>query len=555
MLSLGVRANALQLRRVRLRGAADSLRTRQRLELVLSEVVSSSLDVATQALLVVRRFASGRLQPDSVGMRRFGQAVRGELERVARRARRPWLDPGASGAEAVLFSDEAELVACLVRDWLRGAVAERWWWRTVLGDTSPRDWLRRHVLVRGELMIPAIRMLAAGPDAGTWLARLEDSEAEVAMAVIARSHALSSDVVQEGSVERRRMHDPQLPSVKSDASSQSRPAALRRLADAVPEVFAPALRPPQRRLAAAALALARAPSWARTPQLALALRELEHEVAVAVASQVRVMADRPRAVTMKLSDERASAIVDASIHETLARPVDPLHEIDQAVTRAKRKPEPFEVLARREKHVASLPIPDTPRAFAQTASDDAPTKPTEIALALAPKPALEQATPVDFAGRVHTEFGGIFYLLNAALGLKLYADFTSPSGSNLRISPWDWLALVGRAWFGLQFVRDPVWKLLAELAGRQRRYLRRPRWLKAQIETLLARLALALGEERSADIPALVCRHRAGIVTSASRVDVHLALAELPLALRIAGLDRDPGWIPAAGRSVAFHFE
>jgi hypothetical protein len=37
-------------------------------------------------------------------------------------------------------------------------------------------------------------------------------------------------------------------------------------------------------------------------------------------------------------------------------------------------------------------------------------------------------------------------------------------------------------------------------------------------------------------------------------VHVHLSLSQLPLDLRIAGLDRDPGWIPAAGRSVAFHF-
>jgi hypothetical protein len=31
-------------------------------------------------------------------------------------------------------------------------------------------------------------------------------------------------------------------------------------------------------------------------------------------------------------------------------------------------------------------------------------------------------------------------------------------------------------------------------------------------------------------------------------------LATLPIELRIAGLDRDPGWIPSAGRSISFHF-
>jgi len=33
------------------------------------------------------------------------------------------------------------------------------------------------------------------------------------------------------------------------------------------------------------------------------------------------------------------------------------------------------------------------------------------------------------------------------------------------------------------------------------------------------------------------------------------ALAGLPIELRIAGLDRDPSWVPAAGRFINFHFE
>jgi hypothetical protein len=28
----------------------------------------------------------------------------------------------------------------------------------------------------------------------------------------------------------------------------------------------------------------------------------------------------------------------------------------------------------------------------------------------------------------------------------------------------------------------------------------------------------------------------------------------LPLQIRFAGLDRDPGWVPAAGRFITFHF-
>ena len=39
------------------------------------------------------------------------------------------------------------------------------------------------------------------------------------------------------------------------------------------------------------------------------------------------------------------------------------------------------------------------------------------------------------------------------------------------------------------------------------------------------------------------------------RLDLYFSLAELPLAVRLSGLDRDPGWIPTAGCDVRFHFD
>ena len=42
-------------------------------------------------------------------------------------------------------------------------------------------------------------------------------------------------------------------------------------------------------------------------------------------------------------------------------------------------------------------------------------------------------------------------------------------------------------------------------------------------------------------------------VTS-THVDVVLGLDDVDLAARMAGLDRDPGWVPLLGRIVLFHF-
>lgn len=169
---------------------------------------------------------------------------------------------------------------------------------------------------------------------------------------------------------------------------------------------------------------------------------------------------------------------------------------------------------------------------------------------------------LEMAPRLETRFGGIFYLLNAALAMGLYADFTSPRAANLELSPWDWLAWIGREWFGTEFVEDPAWRVLAELAGRTPedepdREFHPPSetWLDDHLAILHARLAAAIDAEEGVDLPVFICRHDAEIEVSATTVHVFLSLAHLDLAIRIAGLDRDTGWIPAAGRAVRFHFD
>lgn len=238
------------------------------------------------------------------------------------------------------------------------------------------------------------------------------------------------------------------------------------------------------------------------------------------------------------------------------------------------------------------------------------------------------APPLD-ARAFDTGFGGLFYLLNVALHLGLYPDFTRPRAPGLAQSPWDLLAWLGHRWFGRAMLEDPLWIALAQWSGRdpaqdpaagfvapvewqvptdwlepfeplplltlrrvgQRRLLRHPdgfclldldadapvpeawsqalaerpsrlarrfempqRWLAHLARYLRARCALALQVHRG-EVPAFVLRHRARVSRTADGVTVRLSLAELPLPLRIAGLDRDPGWLPAAGCSVRFVFD
>ncbi|MCA1612876.1 MAG: hypothetical protein LC800_01735 [Acidobacteria bacterium] len=83
----------------------------------------------------------------------------------------------------------------------------------------------------------------------------------------------------------------------------------------------------------------------------------------------------------------------------------------------------------------------------------------------------------------------------------------------------------------------------------------RARWLDRVSAYAFARLALALGAADASRLSSLLCERRARVFVTAAHVDVVMRLGELPLEVRCAGLDRDPGWVPAAGRHVAFHFE
>ena len=75
----------------------------------------------------------------------------------------------------------------------------------------------------------------------------------------------------------------------------------------------------------------------------------------------------------------------------------------------------------------------------------------------------------DYAARIETEFGGVFYLTNLALFLELYGDFTTPLAHGIELPLWDFVALVGHGLCGESIRRDAVWALLAKLADRNMR--------------------------------------------------------------------------------------
>jgi hypothetical protein len=84
---------------------------------------------------------------------------------------------------------------------------------------------------------------------------------------------------------------------------------------------------------------------------------------------------------------------------------------------------------------------------------------------------------------------------------------------------------------------------------------REDRWVGALAAFLRVRLARAVGTDDVEASVRLVLNVPARVVVTDTHVGVHIDLAVLPIEVRMVGLDRDPGWVPAAGRFVAFHFQ
>ena len=582
---LGLASNTAALRKVKVRSAeVDVLLGRRQFERALAGVDWKPSGLPPGAILVVRRLSPARREGTAAGAS-FGERVSVALRGQASRARRPWLHADAIEAEAVLFTDEAELIACLVRDWLRGLVMHRWWWRSVLLDASPSAWLRREVLPRAERLVPAIALLATQDEAVEFVTRLEPAECVWVATMVAYCHAVPL-AAGDGKLATARSsrHPMENAAPAGGAAGVARREALRRLLHEVPELRRSPLDAPQRRLLALALALTRAPTWARTPEIGIALDALDDPQVTVDAGSLEPLESpaTPRPAAHVQQTARTSSSGHSEPHgRKSARSGDSvahasssistghrhLHTIDSPPLEhdapgARRRSKLQRATQARESAAAKERIARAAAKAATKLSIDAVPAPVDATLGMARAPSHEPMPyPVESSVLIATRFGGLFYLLNAALALGIYADFTAPRAQGLALSPWDWLAMVGRAWFEEEIVADPVWAALASLAGRTPeeepgRDFQPPSedWFSDHLVTLHARIAFAVDAAEDDDLLALVCRHEAAIEVTAGMVHVHLALRDLPLRIRIAGLDRDPGWIPAAGRDVRFHF-
>jgi hypothetical protein len=542
--------------RVRLR-SRDADAARLRIGQVLGAADLCPPALPASAVLCIRRLVDPRpkrLRLDSGAVRPpadWEEAARSAIGRLAAHAARPALGPVPAGAEAVLFLDRAEMLACLARDWCDGLVAASWWWQALLRLTDVGAAVVAAWRETPEQAPAAMQLLAARNKAAAFVQRVPPRLAFAFAVEIARAAGVAdvSPLLAVGSqagsqavagVEQESDVDSESPTPVTVAGESPEAIERQQAFRYAPEMTNAALAPEQRALAGVALALYRAPAFAR--------------------------GEAVKAIVTSLFVSETAA---AAGHRTAGRTGTP------SIMSATEATEATFAGACEPAVLAPVPDREAPDAGERTTPGECEAAESVRELRIEPSPGVRDTPLVlrPIECEVDTQWGGAFYLVNVGIALGLYGDFTTPLSRGLSLSIWDFVALVASRLAApvsspghsrtktnrrrQAFEADPLFELLARLAGRA------PDdppgagiacWFDWLTPNIRARLARGLGVA-SAKCGRLLLVHRAHVRLSPAHLDIAFRLAGLPIEIRRAGLDRNPGFVPAAGLTISFTYD
>lgn len=587
------------------------------------------------------------------------RAVRAALADRWRGAARPGRGPVPAGANAVLFADTAEMIASFARDACAGDVGSWWWKALVKGLPGAPIAALAALWAREARHVPAaLEHLVATGDAGRVAAALPPAEAARILAAVAlafeapallaapRPMAVSDVAPPPSATPRGERVTPSVPapaSLRADrlparaAAPLGRPRAVPSPASAPWAGLLPAdavprgLAPEQEALVGLGLVLHRAPLVARgTPFVARFVRWRAQAAAASAPADQRPDSGASAATGADLTTPRAPTPRSTSLPESASgtegpprgmaaddrtHGADP-HAIEPppAIASAQQEREPgMKVRASAGPHP---PKPSRPSEDAISAAEETDRASAEIVVKVVragapgstdetPLPAEEPwevrvfSPPVDEA-RVASGACGVFFLVNVLKSMDFFRLLDEHFGVAPVVGGWGWVELAARALLGPDaagLADDPLWRLLAEVDGREPEELpgagfppmsigRLPEaWTELfggappspQPSPLLgmegspelrsffdlvtpvvrARIGAALraaGADPDEGLESALFRREGSVDATRTHVDVHMAVDQVTLPVRLAGLDANPGWVPELARVVTFYF-
>jgi len=529
----------------------DPLALRGRLENVLSDV-SLEPRLPPSATLFIRKLGDplpGSIQLDSPHARAphaWRHAFQKRFDQLVSSAARPAHGYVADSAESVVFYDYAELLACLTADWCSGSALTRWWWQALIKHGSPSRLIKQFWLEKIEYVPAALEHVVRKGVLVEFVSQLSDVEV----------HEIVERVLSTFGVTRMtriKAADffpvdvtPQIEHVAQIRSETPWRAVA-------PESDTPLLRPVQQFFVGIILMVHRAPTRVRTLTFA---REVEHWIREQVVELPRAQTIITEEIHEAESIEQANPSAPIRVNPIPSSPEipRPASPPEGSVRSVFQEPEKIKIA----NATFTYEEPDV------VVIEQTPVSGTQSEPTLPPEPIIVPATaPVTLdPATLETNLGGLFYLINLAIFLEIYSDFTSPIEQfHDDLSIWDFVKIVGREINQDRDLDDPIWTGLQDLQDLHVdpenlvNPVNKPTWLTDLLPHIKARLILALGIESEDSLAQILLHHHAKVIITPTHLDVFFPLADHPIEIRLSGLDRNPGWVPAAGRFIAFHYD
>jgi len=477
-----LQSNTTVVGRLRVRSSSSDPRLRQRIQQILRDATLVPAGLPPSATLVIRRFDDPlpnlfrasvlSAEPDKDWQR----AASNKLHSLFFEAARPFASAVPAAANAILFLNHSEILASLAADWIRGSLSANWWWQCIFPSFGAQQANLLSEWMRAPEHVPAALQLLAGKNlAQDFAKRLANDIAKQLRKRVCHVHGIKEIKPKEVSADLLALHENPSPAPISSNSARvssvpgpsSKLESAERASEAassqpvapwavwVSEASAPGLNLEAQLLLAQSLMLARKPFEAR-------LASFQRGVVIWLdEAQKRNVREMPIMASQNLAA--------SSHHRESANPETAAHAETNSTGKLLASTDANAFDTEFALHIDPLAASQA-RSFANAAETrgelSTQLSSDQSSTAHAGPNCLNASSSALAPAEIQTEFGGVFFLLNVALALGLYSDFTAPLGPNLELPTWDFLALLGAKFSNDVLKRDELWNLLAMLSGR-----------------------------------------------------------------------------------------
>ncbi len=522
------------------------------------EQISVYPAIPPQVILVVRHLSDsepGQLLASDPwrGRRAWEQATQNSLNNCWRKAVRPALSPVSTYTNSVWFADIAECLACLSRDLYYGVARDRWWWQTALGNQvqfSPRDKIFYHWLKEPKWLPATLTLLLTHRSTETghmldWLTREQSTRL---LTAVAKEYSFSLLLTRETS------------------SRDEISLAIAALYFHLPPLIQHQMErwsPVTQLLVAVCLTLPHTAQFIRVARsLADSSSPISEQSPPSPAGVVEYSPLPPASPDLttaknacKSTSVASSAATPVKSPEDATQPATPIQArtnlptTSAPRTRITKNTTPKIVAMQSKSIVSELPPVNPTNDFPIPASETSITakEPSVESAEFSLEPLIQEScsviVPEPELG-VTTAVGGLWYLVNVLIVLDW-------PGLDHNLTSWHQLSALAQALLP-EVPLDPVWELLADLAGEPIAPDNLACWQALALTQVQAYLTDRL--EHPEEI-ANYLLEPATLYLTRTHVDLVFTLDQIRLDLRLAGLDRDPGWVPELARVITFHYE